>query len=45
MVTGLRILEYVDGKYSSYTGEVDSVDTVKSMNSSTEKLVYFAVKR
>ena len=41
MVTGLRILEYVDGKYSSYTGEVDSVDTVKSMNSSTEKLVYF----
>ena len=41
MVTGLRILEYVDGKYSSYSGEVDSVDTVKSMNSSTEKLVYF----
>lgn len=41
MVTGLRILEYVDGKYSSYRGEVDSVDTVKSMNSSTEKLVYF----
>ena len=41
MVTGLRILEYVDGKYSSYSGEVDSVDTVKNMNSSTEKLVYF----
>ena len=42
MVTGLRILYYENGKYSSYnTTEVDSVDTVKNMDSSNEKLVYF----
>ena len=42
MVTGLRILYYEDGKYSSYSSsEVDSADTVKNMNSDTQKLVYF----
>ena len=41
MVTGLRILYYEDGKYTSYSGEVDSVDTIKNMNSNTQKLVYF----
>ncbi len=40
MVTGLRILYYEDGKYTSYSGEVDSVDTIKNMNSNTQ-LVYF----
>lgn len=42
MVSGLRILTYDGSKYESYSSEVDTVDAIKNMDSSTQKLVYFA---
>ena len=42
MLTGLRILTYDGSKITKISSEVDSIDTIKNMDSDTKKLLYLS---
>ena len=39
MLTGLRILTYDGSKITKSSSEVDSIDTIKNMDSDTKKII------